>query len=169
MYRQLMIDGDKKFMLGSSTYQYNAKQLVLSDQTVKTLASKGRLDPLQESMVYNNVYTEILDKVNQYFSLYDMNKFRHKLNLGFSKFISFPNHNVFDGNTKVSSGKREILQEILNGLHANPTFGNLKDVGITTPFGQLQQPNGILLSDEAEIRYQSPTGLFERTVSLKDL
>ncbi|WP_225424010.1 type II CRISPR RNA-guided endonuclease Cas9 [Lentilactobacillus buchneri] len=169
MYRQLMIDGDKKFMLGSSTYQYNAKQLVLSDQSVKTLASKGRLDPLQESMDYNNVYTEILDKVNQYFSLYDMNKFRHKLNLGFSKFISFPNHNVLDGNTKVSSGKREILQEILNGLHANPTFGNLKDVGITTPFGQLQQPNGILLSDETKIRYQSPTGLFERTVSLKDL
>ena len=169
MYRQLMIDGDKKFMLGSSTYQYNAKQLVLSDQSVKTLASKGRLDPLQESMDYNNVYTEILDKVNQYFSLYDMNKFRHKLNLGFSKFISFPNHNVFDGNTKASSGKREILEEVLNGLHANPTFGNLKDIGITTRFGQLQQPNGILLSDEAKIRYQSPTGLFERTVSLKDL
>lgn len=169
MYRQLVIDGDKKFMLGSSTYQYNAKQLVLSDESIKTLASEGKLNEAQESAAYDKVYDEILDKVNKYFALYDTNKFRQKLSLGKDKFVGLPNHNVFDGSKKISSGKREILNEILNGLHANATLGTLSDIGFSTPFGKMQQPRGIGLSSNTSIEYESFTGLFKRTIFLKDL
>lgn len=38
MYRQLIVDGDQKFTLGSSTYQYNARQLVLDSESLVTLS-----------------------------------------------------------------------------------------------------------------------------------
>ncbi|MFT8869021.1 type II CRISPR RNA-guided endonuclease Cas9 [Liquorilactobacillus nagelii] len=169
MYRQLVIEGDKKFMLGSSTYQYNAKQLVLSDKSVKILASHGKLDEQKESADYDTVYDEILTKVDRYFDFYDRNAFRAGLRNGTSLFHTLPNHNQYDGNKKIHSGKREILNEILKGLHANPSRGSLKEIGISTPFGQIQGSNGTKLSEDTLVVYQSPTGLFERRVSLKDL
>ncbi|WP_281165464.1 type II CRISPR RNA-guided endonuclease Cas9 [Liquorilactobacillus sicerae] len=169
MYRQLVIEGDKKFMLGSSTYQYNAKQLVLSDKSVKTLAGRAKLDEKRESTDYDAVYDEILSKVDKYFSLYDKNSFRVGLRNGAEQFHRLPNHNQYEGNKKIHSGKREILNEILKGLHANPSSGKLKEIGISTPFGQIQGKNGTKLSGDALIVYQSPTGLFERRISLKDL
>jgi CRISPR-associated endonuclease Csn1 len=169
MYRQLVIEGDKKFMLGSSTYQYNAKQLVLSDKSVKILASHGKLDEQKESADYDTVYDEILTKVDRYFDFYDRNAFRAGLRNGTSLFHTLPNHNQYDGNKKIHSGKREILNEILKGLHANPSLGSLKEIGISTPFGKIQGSNGTKLSEDTLVVYQSPTGLFERRVSLKDL
>ncbi|WP_436684662.1 Cas9 endonuclease PAM-interacting domain-containing protein [Lactiplantibacillus plantarum] len=55
------------------------------------------------------------------------------------------------------------------GLHANASYGDLKVLGVKTDFGKLQVPGGIKLTGDAEIIYQSPTGLFERKISLKDL
>lgn len=169
MYRQLVIDGDKKFMLGSSTYLYNAKQLVLSDDSLMTLASKGSLNSDEDSRELISMYDEILKKANTYFELYDINKFRSKLVSGRTRFVNLPNHDEIQGNKKISSGKKELINEILNGLHANATFGNLKEIGISTPFGKMQVPNGISLSENTIVCYQSPTGLFEHRVSLKDL
>lgn len=169
MYRQLVIDGNKKFMLGSSTYQYNAKQLVLSDKAVRILARKGEIDTDKESADYDKVYDEILGRVDNDFPLYDINRFRKKLRLGRDKFAQLPNQNVFDGNKKVSSGKREILDEILNGLHANATLGALKDIGFSTPFGKMQYAHGMYLPENTVLVFKSPTGLFERRITLKDL
>lgn len=169
MYRQLVIDGDKKFMLGSSTYQYNAKQLVLSDESVKTLASKGKLDEAQESAAYDNVYDEILDKVDRYFALYDQRNYRTNLHEGEQKFIGLPLHDTFDGSKKVANGKRETISDILNGLHANATMTNLKVLGISSPFGMFQSHGPINLNPETIILCQSPTGLFERRIILRDL
>ncbi len=36
-YKQVVIDGDRKFMLGSSTYVYNAKQLTLSWKAMQVI------------------------------------------------------------------------------------------------------------------------------------
>ena len=65
--------------------------------------------------------------------------------------------------------KEDVLNNMLDGLHANASFGNLKKIKVSTPFGQLQVPTGIKLSPNAELIYQSPTGLTERRVKLKDL
>lgn len=106
----------------------------------------------------DSVYLDILDKVNKYYSLYDINQFRKKLVNGFELFKEFD-----------SLKKENVLNNILDGLHANAVFGNLNVIKISTPFGQLQIPSGIKLSSNAELIYQSPTGLIERKVKLKDL
>lgn len=165
-YRQLVIDGDQKFMLGSSTYKYNAKQLVLSEYALKVLNKKQFDTEGFTSQDLDNVYDEILKQVDQYFSLYDTNKFRQRLHDGREKFAQLP----IEGSKLKSSGKREMLAEIMNGLHANATMGYVKPLGFSaTPLGQLQYPSGITLSKNVILCYQSPTGIFERRVALKDL
>lgn len=168
-YRQLIIDGDQKFMLGSSTYKYNAKQLVLSENAIKTLDKKFFDQNNYNSADLDAVYDEILKQVDQYFSLYDKNMFRQRLRDGKRQFIGLPVDNVFDGSKLKEGGKREAINEIMNGLHANASFGNLKNIGFSTPFGMLQFAGGISLSKNTVLCYQSPTGIFERRVALKDL
>lgn len=173
MYRQLIVDGDQKFTLGSSTYQYNARQLVLDSESLVTLSKNFIESNSVTSEIKNNrlikVYDDILDKVNKYFSLYDKNKFRQRLNEGREKFIRLPIDSKFKNNKKIAVGKREILQNILIGLHDNAGMGNLKVLGINTPFGMIQTSNGITLSPNACLIYQSPTGLFERKVYLNTI
>lgn len=172
LYRQLVIDGDQKFLVGSSTYQYNAKQLVLSQKSLEVLDSdwlkEHRLDAdLSQRLI--DVYDEILDAVDKYLPLYDKNKFRQGLRNGREKFIALPDFSKVENHKKVATGKVEVLNNILLGLHDNPVLGDLKVLGIKTPFGKLQNPSGTLLSPDAELVYQSPTGLFERRVKISEL
>lgn len=163
MYRQLIIDGDEKYTVGSTTYKYNAKQLVISPESVRILKDKEFRKKLSSKQQLNekldSVYSDILNQVNKYLPLYDINSFRKKLNAGFDKFKNINNN--FE--------KTQILNDILEGLHDNPRQLAIKKIGITTPLGMLQVTNGIRLSEEAIIIYQSPTGLFESKVRIKDL
>lgn len=155
-FGQLVVDGDQKFTLGSSTYKYNASQLTLSKKSIDILARIGEKENTDEEL--ENVYADILNKVNKYYALYDINKFRERLNNGFDLFKELS-----------IEEKEDVLNNMLDGLHANASFGNLKKIKVSTPFGQLQVPTGIKLSPNAELIYQSPTGLTERRVKLKDL
>ena len=103
-------------------------------------------------------YDEILQKVDQYLPLFDVNKFRNSLHLGRSKFLDL-----------AVSYKKITLTNILNGLHDNLVVPNLKNIGIKTPFGLMQEKSGIKLSSNAVLIYQSPTGLFEKRVRIADL
>lgn len=173
MYRQLIVDGEQKLTLGSSTYQYNARQLVISRKSVETMSLQfikdKKIDDEEKNTRLVEAYDDILDKVNQYFSLYDKNKFRQKLNDGRGIFLNLPINSEFKNSKKVKVGKLEVLQNILIGLHANAAMGTLKVLGLSTPFGQLQVPRGIQVSPNAYLVYQSPTGLFERKVQLKNI
>ncbi|UQS84794.1 type II CRISPR RNA-guided endonuclease Cas9 [Apilactobacillus apisilvae] len=160
MYRQLIVDGDEKYTVGSATYKYNAKQLVISSESVKILKDEKLRNDLSSeefSKKLDYVYNDILKQVNKYLPLYDINSFRKKLNEGFDKF-----KNISDNFAKIN-----ILNDILEGLHDNPTRKNLKIIGMNTDLGMIN--NGVKLSENAMIIYQSPTGLFERKVRIKDL
>lgn len=172
MYRQLIIDGDLKYTLGSSTYQYNARQLVLSEKSMKILNTdfskdSFSVDEQNEQLMF--VYDDILDKVNRYLPLYDKNKFRKGLNEGRDKFKELPVLPIYNGSSKKSDGKVDIINNMLIGLHCDPSMGNLKSLGIKSPFGMLQTPNGITMNKDSELIYQSPTGLFERRIRLSKL
>ena len=167
-YKQLINDENQLFNLGSSTYKHNARQLILSEKSIKTLNKDAKCKDEHFDQDLNDVYIEILTQVNKYFSLYSMNKFIKKLNDGLEKFELLNVEDTFKG-TKRISGKISTLREILNGLHANATFGNLKNIGFSTSFGQLQVPAGITLSKNAKLIFQSPTGLFERKIRISDL
>ena len=171
-YRQLVIDGQLKYTLGSSTYQYNARQLVLSNNSMRVLTtdftkSNDTLQEQNKQLIF--VYDEILDKVNQYLPLYDKNRFRVSLKKGRTQFESLPVLPIYDGATKKEEGKVEVLRNILMGLHDDPTMGNLKSIGIKTPFGMLQSSKGISISKNAKLVYLSPTALFQREVKISDL
>src|SRR5699024_11872118 len=73
-YKQVIQDGDKKFMLGSSTYVYNAKQLTLSTESMKAITNNFDKDS-DENDALIRAYDEILDKVDKYLPLFDINKF----------------------------------------------------------------------------------------------
>ncbi|HIX01163.1 MAG TPA: type II CRISPR RNA-guided endonuclease Cas9 [Candidatus Ligilactobacillus excrementigallinarum] len=155
-FGQLIVDVDQKFTLGSSTYKYNASQLTLSKESIKIIDLIGKNKNSSEDL--DQVYLEILDKVNRYFALYDINKFRKRLNDGYELYKSFE-----------IQEKETIINAILDGLHANATMSDLKKLKISTPFGKLQLSTGIKLSPNAELIYQSPTGLIERHVKVSDL
>lgn len=157
LYKQVIVDGQRKFMLSSQYYMTNAKQLTLSWETMRIVTGnikKG--EDIDELLI--NAFDEILEKVDQYLPLFDINKFRNSLHQGREKFISFD-----------KEMKKEIIKGILNGLHDNMVFGNLKELGIKTLFGLMAVPSGITLTPDAELIFQSPTGLFERRVKIRDL
>ena len=154
-FGQLIIDGDQKFTLGSSEYQHNAKQLSLSKKSIETLSKLDKKDILDEELV--DVYVNILNQLDDYYELYgdSRKKLRDRLDLF---------------RTLAVTDKKQVICKLLDALHANSETANLKTVmKIKTPFGQLQRKGGIKLSFDAELIYQSPTGLIERCVKLKDL
>lgn len=168
-YNQLVIDGDVKFTLGSHKYQHNAKQLVLSDHSLETLANNFeyvRKHPNEADERMTMLYDDILAQVNHYFTLYDKNKFREKLNAGRDKYLKLPTFSL----NKKDASKAETIINMLRGLHANATAPEMKYIlNTSTGFGAFQTKSGIQLSENAKLVYQSPTGLFSREVLLKDL
>ena len=158
-FKQLVLDDDRKFMLASSTYLHNAKQLVLSVESMRVITEHWLPDKEEDQdKKLIDVYDEILNKMDKYLPLFDINKFRQKLHNGRDKFVKL----------SINDKKKDINQ-ILNGLHDNAVTGDLKNIGLATPFGKLQVPSGITLSENAILIYQSPTGLFEKRVKISNL
>lgn len=167
-YGQLVIDGNQKYTLGSVIYKHNAMQLHLSKQALEILAvgkTKSR-EVKDEELIA--VYEEILLVVNKYFELYDISKFRQKLNDGLEIFKELPIYNIYENNKIKKIGKFEVLNRILIGLHANAARVDLSVLGFKD-LGELQVNGGIKLSPDAKLIYQSPTGIFSRAVRVKDL
>ncbi|KRL55516.1 CRISPR-associated protein, Csn1 family [Paucilactobacillus oligofermentans DSM 15707 = LMG 22743] len=163
LFGQAVFDGGQPFMLGSSTYPHNLRELVLTKDSVKKIAGK------ESNKSYLDAYDEIMEAMNKYFPLYDTNKFREKVIEGRSKFIDLPDKDEYENNKLVQVGKSTIIDRMFIGLHANAARTDLKNIGITTPFGFMQQASGIKLTKDTVVLFQSSTGLFERKVALKDL
>ncbi|MGP3388140.1 Cas9 endonuclease PAM-interacting domain-containing protein [Lactobacillus crispatus] len=149
--------GNKKFLLKSAIYLCNAKQLVLSEEAMRVITGHW-LDSDKQDQELLDVYDEILEKIDRYLPLFDIRDFRNKLHKGREKFLKLNAEDKF----------KAIIQ-ILKGLHDNSDTGELKDIGITVPFGQLQNNSGITLSSDTILVYQSPTGLFEKRVKISSL
>lgn len=162
-FNQLVIDGGQPFMLGSAVYQYNARELVLSKEAVKTLNRESTTH-----VTLQDVFDEIMVQVNRWFPLYDTNGFRKRLSDGKEIFMDLPNYKNNCGG-KENDTQIDVLNRILIGLHANAARSNLKVLGVGTDLGFITQQSGIKLTNDAVLVYQSPTGLFERKVALRDL
>ena len=156
-FKQVVLDGDKKFMLYSDQYEVNAKQLTLSQETMRIVTDNLKKGEDQDQLLVE-AYDEILQKVDQYLPLFDMKGFRNGLHKGRDKFIEFS-----------TIDKKTTLSNILNGLHDNMVEVKMEYLGIKTPLGKMQSSSGITLSPEAVLIFQSPTGLFEKRVKIADL
>lgn len=157
-----------RFSLGTDTYYHNIQELYLPLKIQRTFRVKRSATKEQVDQNMMLVFDETLKQVNHYFPLYEMNKFKQLLNGAREKYEALDARDVVEKN-KVIVGKDGVLTNMFTGLHANASFGDLKNLGVKTAFGMLQVPGGLRLTSQAEIIYQSPTGLFERKVALKDL
>lgn len=173
LYNQLILDGDVKFTLGSAGLQHPITQLVLSDRSLEVLEDNYKLinneseEVVEQQLV--SLFDEIVTQMNRYFPLFDQRSNREKVVQIRDQYLKMPIRSKYEGNRKAEVGKTEIIDNLLTGLHANATQGDLKkSVGIPT-FGFFQTSTGINLSENAQLIYQSPSGLFERRVKLKDL
>lgn len=153
-----------RFSLGTNTYYHNQQQLVMSLDLQRMLTTKSEND---EGLM--TVYQQICQQVITYFPLYQLNKFQQKLVDAQDMLRQLPINNQKLEDGKVKLGKRVMITRILQGLHANPGVTKLNSLGISTDFGKLQVPGGIKLTNDAELVYESPTGLFQRYVRLNDL
>ncbi|AMV60342.1 CRISPR-associated protein, Csn1 family [Pediococcus damnosus] len=174
-FQQLIDDAGQFFMLASDTYKNNAQQLVISNNALKAINNTNitdcprddleRLDNLR----LDSAFDEIVKKMDKYFSAYDANNFREKIRNSNLIFYQLPVEDQWENNKITELGKRTVLTRILQGLHANATTTDMSIFKIKTPFGQLRQRSGISLSENAQLIYQSPTGLFERRVQLNKI
>ena len=170
-YGQLIVDGDCKFTLASPTVQHPATQLVLSKKSLETISSGYKI--LKDKPAIANerlirVFDEVVGQMNRYFTIFDQRSNRQKVADARDKFLSLPTESKYEGAKKVQVGKTEVITNLLMGLHANATQGDLKVLGLAT-FGFFQSTTGLSLSEDTMIVYQSPTGLFERRICLKDI
>lgn len=172
-YQQLVNDNGQLFMIGSDTLPYNAEQLVLSKESVQTINNPGikdeGSDEESENKKLDNVYDEIVLCMNKYFPLYDNRGFRNSITNGKNKFLKLPIKNIYKNGKLINVGKREVINRILQGLHANASVTDLSNLGIKSPFGFLQKGAGLSLSGEAQLIHQSATGLFEHRVQLNKI
>ncbi|KRN04470.1 type II CRISPR RNA-guided endonuclease Cas9 [Holzapfeliella floricola] len=172
-YNQVVVDQGEKYYLGSPYYKKNAKQLVISPESVKILADKATAD-LPEQEAHNKlmtVYQEIVDVLNKHFALYDINNVRKKLNDGLIKFSQLPNYdetskNRFDISKSIKT-KYAVIMRILSGIK-NQT-SEVPELGLKSPLNKMQTKGGIKISPEAKIYYSSPTGIFSHFKQVKNL
>lgn len=170
LLNQLVIDGDEVFTLGSEAYQYNAKQLVLSDKSLKYLEGnfqrvKQMNDVQKQNQVLLDIFDDIVNQMNKYYDLFDQRSNREKLTNGRPLFEKLPPFDIWQGRKVSQRGKSSILIDILQGLHANAKHTKIPELKIPD-FGLFNPTSGVNLSPEAVLCFQSPTGLFERRLPL---
>lgn len=164
-FNQVVIDEGSRFFMSSSQYRYNARQLVLSDTSKKTLMDL-MVDPefnlhrqIKEKKDNNerliSVYDEILDQVKKYMPMFKINRNIEKLEEGSKLFVKLPI------NKKVNA-----IRGILVALHSNSARIPLKDLKITA-LSCSKKRNPITV--DAQFVYQSPTGMQERRIPIKAL
>ncbi|MBD5316813.1 MAG: type II CRISPR RNA-guided endonuclease Cas9 [Bacteroides sp.] len=154
-YEQTIIDGKRKFRLGSAKYLRNAKQLTLSKESMRIISGHIEEDE-DKRQLYISVFNEILEKMDKYLPIFDINKNRQKLHDKAKQFSALEPNEM-----------KEVIDGILIALENNGKTMNLKPLKIAS-FGQLQMTSGIDLSKNAILIYDSPTGLFEKQFKLTE-
>lgn len=164
VFRDSIKETVHRFALSSDQYYLNLQQLYLPLKIQRAFANRQKNG--DENL--NLVFDETIAQINRYFTLYDMNHYREKLTAGREKFVQLPPFTRVE-NKKTILGKDSVLSDIFTGIHANAARKDLKIIGLSTPLGLLQKSSGLTLTANAEVIYQSPTGLFERVIRLRDL
>lgn len=166
---QLVIDNGKKMTIGGSENVQNAQQLVLSWSSIDELRKPANKLQDEDDERMLAIYDEVSNQVENYFPLYERDPFKKIFSKNRNLFEDMPTKTKFKDGKPAEVGKKQVIDNILKGLHANADRVNLSEIGNKADFGRFQYRGGIKLSPNAQIIYQSPTGLFERRVAIKDI
>lgn len=155
-FNQVIVDGEKKFILRSATYRSNIRELILPYDDLKVImdiivdpeftqhfVTKDCRTDLDSKL--EKVYADILYQFKHYLTALDIHKLLNKLEKGQERFAKLP------------LGKKiYVISQLLITTQTNPSNGRLKDIGIGAI--TLQTPNNPV-SPDAYFVTQSPTGL----------
>lgn len=172
-YHQLVLDDGNLFFIGSHMEKHNAVQLVLSDSALASIPGSHslpkNLDRSPDHILkgLDDAYDEIVSAMEKYFQLYDASKF--KLDETKKIYQNLPVRDTYKDGKVIETGQQTILSRIVQALHANATRTDLSVLKLSSSFGRFNQRSGIELSKDAQLIYQSPTGLFERRVRIEEL
>ena len=76
-------------------------------------------------------------------------------------------HNAF--NEVSAEDKKRIVGEMVGMLHADAKNANLKALGMSGRWGRMSNQSGYTFADSDEFIFQSPSGLFEKRISVGEL
>jgi len=156
------------FLIESATELHNYQELWLprNDQLLIKRIQARQIEESKADYELTRMYRNIAWQVDHYFRLYKIRKFAEKLQASVEDFAGLP---VYKNET--SDGKVEVLASVLKRLNGAADKGrtNPTTVKLQSDFGRTLLTNGIVLEDDSSIVYQSPTGLFKRSVKLVDL
>lgn len=150
-----------RLCLSSATEIQNFQQLGLSSKSYEFLTRTDQKNAVVEAIIkdmdysFIDIYQEILDLMPQYYPFYS---YEYQ-----SLADSFEDFKACD-----IAKQQQIIEQLLNMLHANALNGNFKDLkfGIIKSTALGKKPNGMDLNNIYLI-YTSPTGLFEKRVLIK--
>lgn len=156
---QLIVKDGALLQVKAATELTNAYQLWLDRDTynkVHDLVS-GNIrfsgDPDEEA---NKVFLTLMDTIEHRYPLYRVPE--EKKTKATELFFSLP-----------LEEKEKTLHQVLIGLHANSSNGDLKNIGLSNRWYRVHNQTGYTLQDSDEFIFQSVTGLFEKRVSVKEL
>ncbi|WNY28546.1 CRISPR-associated endonuclease Cas9/Csn1 [Methanimicrococcus stummii] len=169
------IDGFKAHIsgrTGDSYVYYGAEQLILSETdytyckkidnyVIKSRETKNPLSALNYGL-----------SAEENISLYDIFIEKYggqKYHIIFET-VSKTLHEKRDNFIKLSTDDQtKVLNEILHGFQCNAVYLNLEKIGGPKLTGRITKSNNISNFDSIKLIHQSPTGLFEKEINLKEL
>lgn len=156
------------FLIESATELHNYQELWLprNDQLLIKRVQTHQIEESKADYELTRMYRNIAGQVDHYFRLYKIRKFAGKLQASVDDFAGLPVYK-----NEITDGKVEVLMALLKKLNGAISKGktNLTTVKLQSDFGRTLLTKGIVLEDDSSIIYQSPTGLFERSIKLADL
>ena len=154
-----LIRNNNSLFTAFGIYTHNADELVVNPQANSILANLGKAT--NEELDY--VFTELINESVEHLKMY-------KIQSPDKAIKTFKNKKATK-DKKVEQIKRELITDYLITVHANAAYKNLKALNLPGTMGVLtgNVNKGFILSDDAEIIYQSPSGLIENRIKVKNL
>ncbi|WP_394953614.1 type II CRISPR RNA-guided endonuclease Cas9 [Scardovia wiggsiae] len=117
------------------------------------------------------LFKKILLTIDNRYPYFGLKLSKNKVEIAKGKFSSVKFDDIWDKDKKkiVQIGQQLILIYMLAGLHAGPERSNLVSIGLPSEWGRVRKEAGFTLSDSDTFIYQSPSGIFEQRVTVKEL
>lgn len=160
LYGQVITNKGQLVTVSSATELHNFNQLYLdfsdSKQTTQLLKLKASLADDADHQKMNGMIRKIVELAAKRYTLYAT----------LFKQMSDNFDDNFD--TLNFEDKQQLLQRLLTVLHANPSTADFKKMKVSN-MGRQFFPSGVTFSESDIFIFQSPTGLFERRLTIKEL
>lgn len=160
LYGQIVTKKGQLVTVSSAKELHNFNQLYLNhsnyNQTIKLLKLKASLADDSDHQNMNDMIRKIVELASKRYTLYTT----------LFKQMSDNFDDNFD--TLGFEDKQQLLQGLLKVLHANDKTNNFKKMKVSNE-GRQKFPNGVTFNENDIFIFQSPTGLFERRLTIKEL